>query len=121
MNNGANISACMEAVIADVADFRGYAYAKQPGGCTNAVNVPAGYLGVNVNGYINGNYCGQTGRFYNAVTSSYMSVGGAICGNPPGPQTFHTTAVSFFYKGPQGYPHNNGYKPYSHSSPHQTY
>lgn len=120
LNNGQHISACAEAIIADIADNRGYAYAKQPGGCATAVNVPAGYLGVNVRGYINNNYCGQTNTLYNSNSTNFFGVGAQLCGNPSGNQSFRTQAVTYFYKGPS-YQYNQGYKVYGTYSPYQTY
>lgn len=95
-----------------------YARSRQPSGtsCASAKSVPGGYLGALVYGYMNGNYCGQSGPFYSTGATSGYGVGGAFCGNPAGLQIFHANGYSFWYRG-RSYPNNNGYFFYFTQSP----
>lgn len=121
--NGQTVDGCAEAIIADVADFKAFNNSYAPVGayCSTSQSVPPGYLAVFVFGYRNGQYCGQTGIAYNSTYASSFGVGGFICSNPAGSQSFFSSASVGYYAGPS-YPYNNGYAYYPPTvSPSQAY
>ncbi len=113
---------CVNAEIADVANNNAYVESDtNPNQCNTAYayTMPAGYLGANADGYINGTYCGSTGFYYNSSPTYLFGVGAQLCSNPSGSQTFYTVATAEiwdYYSGAWQYAMTN-----SVTSPSQNY
>lgn len=122
MNNGNYDDQCVESIIADVADYKAFGYTYEAVGnlCSTPRSEPAGYIGAMFNAYMNGSYCGQSSTAYSPYATSSWGIGGAICGNPSGTQSFYTSGYAYFYEGPS-YPYNNGYRIHGVTSPSQNY
>lgn len=122
--NGQIIDGCAEAIMADVADSKAFNYAYAPVGayCSSPQDVlPAGYLGVQVLGYRNGQFCGATALAYSPVPTSGFGIGALLCSNPSGLQSFYSRGYVQYYAGPS-YPYENGYVTYpGFNSPSQSY
>lgn len=82
--------------------------------CMNAKTLNVGYLGVSVNGYRDGSFCGSVGPRYTGTSTSAMVVSSAICSNPSGTQTFRTTMWGYLYK-----PSIGNYRGANQGSPNQ--
>ena len=86
---------CTEAIIADVADNKGWTYVFSAGACSTAQTVPSGHIGVRIRGWRNGGICANWGLYnYNSGTAHAIGVGGKLCSNPAGSQDFQTQANS---------------------------
>ncbi len=92
--NVAGTRVCTEAVIADVADNKGYT-TTWSSTCSSTNSKPPGYLGVRIRGVRDGGLCSSwTGWAVNASTTWSMGIGGHLCTNPGGTQEFQTYAES---------------------------
>lgn len=68
--------------------------------CAGAVNtMPTGWLGVEVEGYRNGLFCGQSDTFTNSSDASNWQLWDNACSNPSGFQLFQTKSLIFPYDG----------------------
>lgn len=87
---------CLQGQIVDTADNRSYTESlTYTYGCSGSYSsVPSGYLGANAYGYRDGTFCGSTGWYYSAVSTSLFGVGSHLCSNPAGVQTFFTNAYA---------------------------
>jgi hypothetical protein len=106
---------CTEAVIADVADNKGYT-TTWSSTCSSTNSKPPGYLGVRIRGVRDGGFCSSwTGWAVNASTTWSMGLGGYLCTNPGGTQEFQTYAESKFW-------YSSGYIHFTQTvSPSQNY
>jgi hypothetical protein len=93
---------CQKAGIVDVASNNGQVKAWVSAGfqCSGTSQaLPSGWLGMNVKGYRDGLYCGQSGYVYTTSATSFMSHSAVLCSNPSGTQSFTTTVYGVMYDG----------------------
>lgn len=94
---------CLRAGIIDIARNHGHirSYAGgAPTGCTGDANVlPSGWLGVTLDGYRDGGFCGTTNYIYSNVATWGWIVEANLCSNPSGLQGFHTTTWGRVFNG----------------------
>jgi hypothetical protein len=69
-----------------------YTYVEDGTNCSGIPgNMPAGFLEVQVAGYRDGSYCGETGYYTNSSSTSSLGVySPALCSNPGGTHVYHT-------------------------------
>jgi hypothetical protein len=73
-------------------------------GITQAsLSLPPGWIGVAVEGFRDGGFCGRSDNIYNTTDSTYAVVGHALCRNPSGFQTFRTDTDAFIWDGVGSY------------------
>lgn len=89
-----------------VATARNYgqvnAYANGGGAnnCAGAVNVlPAGWIGVRVEGYRDGAFCGTSMWSYTSSATDNWQLYATLCTNPAGSQNFHSRSFINVYTG----------------------
>lgn len=73
-----------------------------------AQTVGTSVLGISVDGYRDGAYCGSSGWYYNSQSAWGWQLWITLCANPAGVQAFTTAA---YCKGYQGYPTGNWWDP----------
>jgi hypothetical protein len=82
---GGNVNFCGESAIVTTADNRSWALSNDAGApCSTTANTwtsPAGFLGVNAEGYYDDEFCGETGDYFNESATYNFGVGEAICGD----------------------------------------
>lgn len=105
-------------IIADVADNKAFIQARVYSDCVSTNLRPSGWLGALAPGYRDGYYCGQTGWHYSSSSTATFGVGGLLCSNPSGTQTFWTSAQYRYW-------FNDSTAQYelktNHNSPNQNY
>lgn len=97
-----NADMCLRAGMIDVARNHGHirSWTTVPQGCTgNAKVLNSGYLGVTLDGYRSGAFCGTTGFIYSNVATSGWIVEANLCSNPSGLQGFNTTTWGRVFNG----------------------
>lgn len=68
--------------------------------CEGSVNsLPAGWIGVRVEGYRDGGLCGSSAWFYSSVATDNWQLYATMCTNPAGSQNFHSRSFINVYKG----------------------
>lgn len=91
---------------ADPADAQGWVRSAywDPTSCegTAALQVAPGWLRVRADEYRNGAFCGQTSTYESSTSTSLFGVGGVVCSNPSGIQSFHAVGVGFVYNAQTG-------------------
>ena len=90
---------CGEAIIRDVADNVGNTFSSANNTCWSSVLTNPGTLGVRVQGYRNGAFCGSAGYVYNGSITSGIGVGSKLCSNPSGLQNFHSVSLHRVWNG----------------------
>jgi hypothetical protein len=89
---------CREAVIADVADNKGYARTATSTTCGTGKVVSAGFLGVHISAFRDGSFCTFAEQTSASATDTY-GLGGHLCSDPAGLQAFYTYAYGLFWNG----------------------
>lgn len=68
--------------------------------CSGSRTLPAGWLGVTLDGYKSGAFCGTTNYYYSPSATWIYEIGALnLCSNPSGTQTFHTNVFGRVYQG----------------------
>jgi hypothetical protein len=93
---------CVQSAILDVAQNHGQIviFSNSGQSCT-APNyaVPSGWIGVQIEGWRSGSFCGSTGYHYSNVSTSAWRLWSHLCSNPLGSQTFRTHTKGTFWTG----------------------
>lgn len=93
-----------------------YAYDSSGAYCDGPRTLPSGWIGVTVDAYKSGAFCGTSYYYYSSsATSAYGHYFYGLCSNPSGSQEFHTTAWGKVYTG------DHYYQPNGITSPSQNY
>lgn len=93
-----------------------YAYDGSGGLCDGPRQLPSGWIGVTVDAYKNGGFCGTSYYHYSSSpTSGYGHYFYGLCSNPSGTQEFYTVAWGKVYTG------DHYYQPNGIVSPSQNY
>jgi hypothetical protein len=116
---GGNVNFCGESAIVATADNRSWALSNDANSaCSTSANTwtsPAGFLGVNAEGYYQGAFCGETGNYFNTAAAFNFGVGETICGDQ-GCGEYFTHATQGFWSVSQ-----NVYLPGKEDSPQVSY
>jgi len=111
---------CVQAGEVDVNRNYGQAQAWVFSGSTNCSGttrtLPSGWLGVFVEGYRDGAYCGSSGWYYSSQATWAWQLWITLCSNPSGQQSFVSYASGAGYDGSTGY-----YRSSPVASPAQNY
>lgn len=104
VNGYGYIRSCLEAVITTTSTYatnEGANYSRDNSGgvCDGAETLPAGWLGVTLDGYRDGSFCGTTNYYYSDSATAGFGVTTSLCSNPSGTQEFHTTVFGRIYMG----------------------
>ncbi len=74
--------------------------------CAGSGNtMPAGWLGVMVEGYRSGAFCGQSDSYVNSSAATNWQLWDTTCTNPSGSQNFYTISLIFPYDGDSYHTH----------------
>lgn len=76
-------------------DNSGWIEAKNPGG--GLTNLPAGWMGVSFDGFVDGIWCGTSGWSFSTTSNSYYYKYASLCNDPVGKQKFSTVVGGCFY------------------------
>lgn len=95
---------CATAGVVDTARNKGQVFAFTNGGgahdCIGATNtLPAGWMGIELQGLMNGGTCGWSNTSFTSVATSGWTYWVTICPNPAGLQQFVTRSWINIYKG----------------------
>jgi hypothetical protein len=101
---------CARSGITDIARSIGQILAYTNGGgahdCVGSGNtMPTGWLGVSVEGYRNGVFCGQSSVYTNTQPAWNWMLWINVCSNPSGLQNFQTRSLIFPYDGEDYHTH----------------
>jgi hypothetical protein len=69
----------------------------------SARTLPSGWLGINLDGYRDGAFCGSSGYYYSSSATWSWTLWVTLCSNPSGTQSFTTKARGVGYDGSSGY------------------